>query len=204
MKIRIVKMVLKLVNRDFLNNLTKIIVGNLEPQDTDDNALTLAIALQYSDALKVLNLLLHKYNLSHRTPQVYLLFKQLKDNNCDVTELITIDSKGLNKYIKELRAQNHLVRAMSTFKACEEFPHCPVFTHLSVVEYHIDVSVVSAFKKALQDGKLPNFRSVQLVACCGHISPVDWPKEIKVDVCYKYGDKKYCSICSPQKEDGWK
>ena len=96
-----VDMVLKLVNRDFLNNLTKITVGAFEPRDTDDNALTLSIDSVYDHALQVLNLLLHDRNLSHRNPQVYLRLSLYQDQ-CDVIKLITKEVKDLYKYIKEL------------------------------------------------------------------------------------------------------
>ena len=94
------EMVLKLVNRDFLNNLTKIILGNLDPQDTDDSALTLAIGGEYAEALQVLHLLLlYDYNLSHRHPQVYLRLKCSDGHQFDVIKLITKDVEDLYKYI---------------------------------------------------------------------------------------------------------
>ena len=93
-----VDMVLKLVNRDFLNKLTKIIVGIFEPQDTDDNALTLSIDSEYTDALKVLNLLLRDYNLSHRNPQVHLKLSCEDEKECDVIRLITEAVRDLHRY----------------------------------------------------------------------------------------------------------
>ena len=209
-----VDMVLKLVNRDFLNNLTKIIVGDLEPRDTDDNALTLSIDDEY--AVQVLNLLLHNYNLSLRNPQVYLRLEYEGIDQSDITEIITNDIEGLCacacRYMKELHVkyeESYLLPEpglliMSTVKASGEFPHCPVFRHLMVKKGHIDGSIPSAFREALQDGKLPNFRRVDLHDCCGHISPTDWPKEVELDVDDTYGYTKNCSICLLQKEDGEK
>ena len=202
--IKEVNMVLKLVNRDFLNNLKKIIAGDLDPRDTDDNALTLAIDSGHADALQVLNLLLYECNLSHRNPQVYLRLECVHEYQCDMIELITNEVKDLNKYIKELYVTKRFRDIMITVKASGEFPHCPVFRHLMVQSSHIDGSVPSAFREALRNGKLPDFSRVHLYHCCGHISPTDWPKEVELYVDDKYGDTKYCSICSLQKEDGEK
>ena len=206
-----VDMVLKLINRDFLNNLTKITVGDLEPRDTDDHALTLAIDSEYTDALQVLNLLLHDRNLSHRNPQVYLRLGFDDEDQFDVIKIMAKEVKELCKYIKELRFKYTpsgllLDEASTNFtlKASGKFPYCPVFRHLMVKRGHIDGSVPSAFREALRDGKLPNFRSVDLYNCCGQISPTDWPKEVELYVDDKYGDTKYCSICPPQKKDGEK
>ena len=197
-------MVLKSVNRDFLNNLTKIIVGAFESRNTDDHAFTLSIDSRYDDALQVLNLLLHDHSLSHRNPQVYLQLRQIDQDPFDVIRLITKEVKDLHKYIKELYVTNLRPDERDTLKASGEFPHCLVFRRLMVKRGHIDGSVPSAFKEALQYGKLPNFRSVDLHDCCGHISPTDWPKEVELYVDDKYGDTKYCLICSFQKEDGEK
>ena len=186
---QLVDMVLKLVNRDFLNNLTKIIVGHLEPRDTDDSAFTLAIDSDYDDALQVLNLLLHDYNLSHRNPQVYLTLSCSGGYEFDVIKPMTKEVKELCKYIKELRFEDTsnalpLDQASINFTltAYGEFPYCPVFRNLVVQKYHIDDSTPSAFKEALRGGKLPNFRSVDIVCCFGHTSDTDWPEEVKLNV----------------------
>ena len=198
-------MVLKSVNRDFFNNLTKIIVGAFEPRNTDDHAFTLSIDSGYDDALQVLNLLLHDHSLSHRNPQVYLQLRQIDQDPFDVIRLITKEVKDLHKYIKELYVTNLRPDERDTLKASGEFPHCLVFRRLMVKRGHIDGSVPSAFREALQYGKLPNFRSVDLHDYCGHISPTDWPKEVELYVDDKYGgDTKYCLICSFQKENGEK
>ena len=162
--------VLKLMNTNFFNNLTKIIVGNLEPQDTDDSALTLAIDSVYSSGVELLRLLMRDYNLSHRNPQVYLRLLYRIGERCDVIELITEEVKELYKYIKQLHLlSNVILNNLPVLEVHDKIPHCPVFRHLMVREYHIDGSVPSAFREALRDGNLDNFKIVTLWECCGHM-----------------------------------
>ena len=196
---RIVDTVLKLMNKDFLNNLTKIIVGVPEPRDTDDSALTLAVNAGYFESLKLLHLLLQDYNLTRRNPQVYLRLRYINfpDKKSDVIGLITKEVKDLHKYIKELDVQFQIRFTRLHLEASGKFPHCPAFRHLVVERGHIDGSVPSALREALRHGKLPSFTSVDLVSCCGHTSDTDWPKEVKLNVYNSsYIPYEPCPLCS--------
>ena len=205
----IYEMVLKSISGNFLNNLTKIILvrGYERLRDIDGNAFTLSIALDEPDALELLRLFLHKYKLSHRNPQVYLKLRARNMSPCDVITLITKDVEELNKYIKEIQVQYQLFGIGPHFKASGKFPHCPTFRRLSIEGHHIDGSVPSALKEASQGGKLPNFRSVDLENCCGHISETDWPEEVELNVSgTRSGNVPYepCSLCSRQEGKGEK
>ena len=63
-----------LMNKDFFDRLTKIIIGRdtFKLKDTDDKALAISIEAHYNDALQIMNLLLQKYDLSQRNHQIYL------------------------------------------------------------------------------------------------------------------------------------
>ena len=57
-----------------MDRLTKFIIGpdTFNLKETDNNLLIWSIDTHYDDALEIMNLLVQKYNLSHRNPQIYL------------------------------------------------------------------------------------------------------------------------------------
>ena len=197
---KVVNRVLKLLNKSFLNNLAKIMVGYIKPEDTDDSALTIVIGTSHYEP-ELLRILLYGYNLSHRNPQVYLNFNDFLSDQADVTKLLTKDIKELYKYIKYLRVKYSGRKVI--LKASGKLPRCPTFRSLRLEEHHIDRSVPSAFKEALQEGKLPNFRRVDLENCCGFASPDDWPEEVVLNITsLKVWVHQKCSVCFPEKERG--
>ena len=75
-------------------------------------------------------------------------------------------------------------RNSSFLTASDEFSLCPILTHISFERFHIDESVPSALKRAIQSGMLPNLRCITLKGCCKHSSRLDWPHEVEVSMKY--------------------
>ena len=112
---------------------------------------------------KYLNILLPKYNLLKRNPQVYAEVNCRVD--CDLSTLITMHIKQLHL----LGSYSHCrVTLLMAGKLSNEL------THLILKECHIDDSVPSTFVKAVENGDLPHLKRIELVDC--EVSDSDWPE----------------------------
>ena len=181
--------------REFIDRLTTIIINQdyIDLIDIRNNSLTLSIcAYGDSDALEMTNLLLQKYNLSERNPQIYVKI-DITSFGADITSMLSIP-------ISELHIEYFALNFHVPLRASGEFPHCPILTHLTIVRFHIDESVHSELRKAIHNGKLPNLRRVTLKGCCEHSSRLDCPDAVEVSVLYDEEFKRYekhgCEICT--------
>ena len=184
---------LSLVNRDFIDRLTTIILGNdyFKLKNIDNNSLTLSINAKDDEALAIMNLLLQKYSLSERNPQIYAFIFNANLDNIDITIMSSKHSKELH-FAKEISGE-----AFSLI-ASNEFSPCPILTDLCFTRSHIDESVPAALRRALQSGKLPSLRRVRLIDCCKLEPPLDWPNEVElsvIDDIVVRNDESDCYIC---------
>ena len=118
------------------------------------------------DFHKYLSILLPKYNLLKRNPQVYARVEC--SGSQDLSTLIT-------KHIKQL----HLLRDFTMERESHvslfvsgEF-HCPQLTHFTLDFIQIDNSVATAFLKAVQNGELPHLKRIKLFRCI--VNDCEWP-----------------------------
>ena len=168
--------ILGLMNRDFFDRLTKIIIGDdtFKLKETDDHSLAISIEAHYDDALQIMNLLLQKCDLSQRNPQIYLGIETMNGLS---TELIDV-TPLLCRYVR------HLYIGVDRFNPCPvkasaEFPHCPILTNLTIQGSQIDSSFSQTLRKAMQSGKLPRLRRVTMVGCRHQGSRSDRPDEVE-------------------------
>ena len=91
-----------LVEKDFFDRLTKLIIGpdTFNLKETDNNSLIWSIHTCYDDALQIMNLLVQKYNLSQRNPQIYLTIYDdtALETKWDITPLLSKQCKELHIY----------------------------------------------------------------------------------------------------------
>ena len=87
--------ILGLMNIDLVDRLTEFIIGRriFKLENIDNNSLALSLDVRCDDALETMNLLLQKYSLTQRNPQIYMLIDTVYA--CDLTTF-------LSKYTKEL------------------------------------------------------------------------------------------------------
>ena len=166
-----------LMNKDFFDRLTKIIIGRdtFKLKETDDKALAWSINTNYNSGLEIMNLLLDKCDLSQRNPQIYLRIDDFKKGVIDTTPF-------LGKYVKHLyiggdrynRYLGYLV------KASAEFPHCPTLTHLTMQWQDIGSSISPVLRRAIKSGKLPRLRRVTIIKCREQEKRSDWPEQVEV------------------------
>ena len=116
----------------------------------------------------VINILLTNSNIITRNPQVYtrIIYRERLDS-----------SRLIQKHTKQL----HLVcvgfyegEFRGTLLVSRGFPHCPQFTHFTAERCDIDNSVPAAFMKAVQDGKFPKLRRIDLDRC--FLNDCEWPE----------------------------
>ena len=178
---------LDLIGKDFFHRLTKFIIGydTFRVREIDNNSPILSIYAHYDDALKIMNLLLQKYNLSHRNPQIYLDIIYKGENKWNIIPLLSEHSKKLYFSVK--------IFDSTSITASGKLPHCPILTHLNIEELHIDDSIPSVLGRAIQRGKLPSLTRITLKECCGATFSSDWPVEVNV---LSTRNAKHCRICS--------
>ena len=162
------------MNEEVLNKSTLVSIGKyLPPQDCPKtDTLTISIDIDLLAGSVLLDILLNKYDLRNRHPQVYLREEGRSDYNI---------SAVISKHIKELHLQGD---HHSTLMASGEIPFCPLLTCLKLQRFQIDPSVPSAFSKAVNDGKLPNLRRIEL--SLSHMNATNWPEV--PEFCYKARD----------------
>ena len=149
-------------------NLREITIGDYIPQEeVDSAALSISIGnCNYQDLLSYLGIMLDKYNLARRNPQLNLKVRDhFRDGKYDITAIVS-------KYVKELQLGG--VKDKCTLIAAGEFPSCPTLTHLTLSSFQIDSSASLALKKAVQCGKLPKLRSINLLGCT--LWDSNWPE----------------------------
>ena len=133
---------------DFLNRLTKVVIGpEFKLIETDNDSLTWLITTNNNDALEIMNLLLQKYNLSHRNPQIYLRINGA-GSLIDITSL-------LGRYVKHLYIRN-TNSFFCTVKASAEFSLCATLTHLTIQAHEIDSSVSPTLRGAIEREASPS------------------------------------------------
>ena len=178
---RCIEQFFELIGKDLTDRMTTIIIGDdtLKLKEIDYDSLILSIDSDYDDALQTINLMLKKYNLSKRNPQVYSRINGGYKNK----ELTDITPFLRTYNIQELCIENHI----SGFGA---FSRNPRLTHLTFQNQHIEESVPRA---AIHVGKLPSLRHVTLIECCERSSRLDWQSEVMVSV---KANVLYCGHCS--------
>ena len=149
------------LNKEVLDKLTLVSIGDRLPCDDCLKADTLSITIDIEAGCVLLDILLNKYGLCNRNPQVYLGEQGIRDY--DICILIS-------KHIKELR----LLGYDNTLMASGDIPYCSLFTCLKLCDLDIHPSVPSAISKAVKDGKLPNLRHIELIHL--HSNAANWPK----------------------------
>ena len=176
--------ILGFVKRRFIDRLTKIIIGYdyFKLKETDNKSLIFSIDDDPKEALQAMNLLLQDYKLADRKPQIYLHITMLAEY--DMTSL-------LSKYSKELHIGND-DNDLPSLKASSEFPLCPILTHLTFQAQHIEESVPSALRRAIQRRRLPRLRFITLIKCCEKSFHLDWLDEVKV---FKESLREVCLKC---------
>ena len=164
---KVVAHILGLMNRDFFDRLTKIIIDldKFKLKETDNKSLIWSINTTNSSALQIMNLLFNKCE----NPQIYLRIYYFFGNSTDITPLSC-------RYVK------HLYIGSSSVAASGEFPHCPILTHLPIQRQDIGSSVSTTLKRAIQSGKLPRLRRVTMIKCDDRGSRSDWLDQVKVTI----------------------
>ena len=145
----LVDKVLGLMSSDLLSKLTCLsIEGKNSFPSLHRDPLTISIDPTDPETLhKYLDILLPKYNLLNRDPQVYAEVKCCGSN--DLSTLMT-------KHIKQLHLHRRYMDSQASLFSSRKFPHCPQLTHLILERCHIDDSLPAAFLKAVQNGDLPH------------------------------------------------
>ena len=172
-----------------VEKIKKIIIGKdrFKLKDISDSSLLVSIDAHYDDALQTLNLLLQKYYLSQRNPQIYLRIRTLSEK-CDINHL-------LSRHSKELHIKKDSYNPACVLIASGELPYCQILTHLTLQYIHIEESFLSALRYATKNEKLPCLERISLKDCCGESSRLDhWPKELNVSVTNREGN----SVCNPE------
>ena len=153
------------LNKEVLDKLRLVSIGDYLPSKDDRKTDTLTNSI-HSGGMRdsfLLDMLLNKYDLCSRNPQVYLK-EQIRYGNYDLSKL-------LSKHIKELCLRT---RGQSTLMTSGEISLCLIFTSLTLRGFEIDPSVPSALTKAVNDGKLPNIRRIELREL--NKNDVNWPE----------------------------
>ena len=187
---RCIEQFFELTGNDLTDRMTTIIIGDdaFKLKEIDHDSLILSIDSDYNDALQTINLMLRKYNLSKRNPQVYLRINGGYKNRelTDITPFLRTYS------IQELCTENH-ISGFGSLTASGAFSRNPRLTHLTFQNQHIEESVPMALRTAIHVGKLPSLRHVTLIECCERSSRLDWPSEGMVSV---KANVLYCGHCS--------
>ena len=141
-----------------------------------------------------MNLLLQKYNLSHRNPQIYLRIKDtVLKTKWDNTPLLSKHCKELHIYYYSRSPPMHGRDSRPMLTASAELPHCPILTHLTIDRLHIDDSIPTVLGRTIQSGKLPSLPRITFKTCCGATFSSDWPVEVNV---LSRRNPRLCDICS--------
>ena len=158
--------ILELMSSNLLSKLTCLsITGEYSVPSIHRDPWAISINPTDPDTLhKYLNILLPKYNLLKRNPQVHAEVDCHKSH--DLSTLIA-------KHIKQLHFLWRTIDSPDTLFVSEELPDCPQLTHFTLENCHIDDSVPFSFVKAVQEGKLPNLKRIELIHCKG--SDCRWP-----------------------------
>ena len=158
---------LGLMSEDFLNRVKLVLIKAFLPSFISDDTLVISIENDGKTALALLHLLLLKYKLDKRNPQVYAQI-ECSENPKD---LINMSSK----FIEEL----HLMAPSSSSTtlptlSMADFPCCPNLNYFRVYGFHIDDSISSAFMKAVQNGKLRKLKQIKFINCT--MANSEWPE----------------------------
>ena len=152
------------MNKEVLDKLALVSIGDYVPYEDcpKANALIISINTVELDAAALLDILLNKYNLRNRNPEVYL--REKIRNDCDISTVTSENIKELHLWTDDY----------STLTASGEIPFCPLLTSLKLEGFEIDPSVPSTFRKAVNDGRLPNLRRIELSLLSKNAA--DWPE----------------------------
>ena len=161
-----VDQVLGLMSSDLLSKLTYLsITGGYDTLSIHADPLSILIDPTDPETLhKCLNILLPKYNLLKRNPQVYARVECHESQ--DLSTLMT-------KHIKHLYLSQEAYQHQFTLLVSGKFPHCPQLTQVTLEFIQIDNSVATAFLKAVQNGELPHLKRVELSCCI--VNDCEWP-----------------------------
>ena len=158
--------VLGLMSSDLLSKLTCLsITGKHRIPSFHRDPLAITIDPTDPETLhKYLNVLLPKYNLLERKPQVH-------------TEVVCRESHDLStlttKHIKRLHLVRRNTYSQVTLFNSSKFPHCPQLTHFTLQGCRLDESVLSSLMEAIQNRELPSLKRIELIDCT--VSDCEWP-----------------------------
>ena len=152
------------LNKEVLGKLTLVSIGDYLPsEDCPDNTLTVSMNIDDTVGSELLDILLKKYHLRKRNPEVHL--------REEITSSIYDISTVTSQHIKEV----HLWTGdHTTLITSGEIPHCPLLICLSLYGFQIDPSVPAAFTRAINEGKLPNLRCIELSDLTNNVA--NWPE----------------------------
>ena len=105
--------VLGLMNPSLYDKLTMLTIGNYIPSDINSEAFTISL-----DSPDFLDILLKKYNLFKRNPEVYLKF-----SGTGTWDLMSLIPKNIKELCLFSRDKSSILHEPG------EFPYCPKFTH---------------------------------------------------------------------------
>ena len=134
--------VLELMSFNLLSKLTcSSITGKYSTTSFHQDPLAILIDPTDPETFhKYLNILLPRYNLLERNPQVYANVQY--SGSLDLTTPIT-------KHVKQLSLFRHNIACRVNLSITGKFPHGPQLTHVTLNGCHIDDSVPAAFMKAV-------------------------------------------------------
>ena len=178
--------VLGLMSSDLLSKLTCLLItGEYPHSSVHQDPLAISIDPTDPDTLhKCLNIVLPKYKLLKRNPQVYARVEFHESQ--DLSTLMT-------KHIKHLYLSEKGYERQFTLLVSGEFPHCPQLTHFTLEFIQIDNSVATAFLKAVQNGELPYLKRVELFCCI--VNDCEWPVVPE----FSFGTDKMIDLSQMQK-----
>ena len=158
---------LGLMSEDFLNRVKLVLIKAFLPSSISNDTLVISIENDGKTALALLHLLLWKYKLDKRNPQVYAQI-ECSENPKDLTNMSS-------KFIEELHLEAPYSRSNTLpTLSMTDFPYCPNLNYFSVSGFHIDDPVSSAFMKAVQNGKLRKLKQIEFTNCT--MANSDWPE----------------------------
>ena len=161
--------ILGFMSSDLLSKLTFLSITSISAPSMFSDPLAISIeTTNPEDFHKYLHILLPKYNLLKRNPQVYATVYCTKSH--DLSTLIT-------KHIKQLHLINDFLMerdSPSTLFVSDKLPPYPQLTQFILRFCRIDDSVPSSLIKAVQNGDLPHLKRIELIDC--KVSDCEWPE----------------------------
>ena len=155
-----------------LEKPSKIVFGSVEPYvDSGSTTLVIAINDEPKQAQDMLNLVLQKCRSVRRDIQIYM-YLEGRHMGCDVIPM-------LSKYTKTLHLRCNSYTFSGYVTASSMLPVCPILTDIIFIKCQIDKHFCSALSIAVQSGKLPFLKKLELHGCSVQ-GQFNLPAEVKV------------------------